>query len=138
MHSNYLSKIFREFTTTIDEIVEAIEHFEKCGHRIDYLVTVGGVSGVSVIFAVAAATRKPIVLVRKEQSHGMKIEASIYMEHKSVKNGFFVDDLIASGATLDLAIKHITPHRIKIVGAYEYEYSRLSVMIRGRLEEMKE
>ena len=54
-----------------------------------------GNSGAAIAFPVSVATGIPVVLVRKEGSHGSKVEGSC-----SVSKYLILDDFISSGETM--------------------------------------
>lgn len=97
MHASYLNKVFnrKEQDHTIREIKRILK--EKNIVFDGFIVT--GVSGIAMGSIVARAMRKDLVIVRKPKDG---THSSYNVEnYKSNKKYIFLDDLIASGATLD-------------------------------------
>lgn len=121
MPSSHLRKVFDP--VSLRKIAAAVEHKRK-KLRAD-IVVARGLSGVIVATAMGTLFDTPFAIVRKsnEMSHGRSIEVvdnensdNGCWTQKCYKDWIIVDDLVASGATVEAILDAIRSQRSTFTG----------------------
>lgn len=112
----YLQNAIENFVNTV---AMAARQIKKSGVKFD-AIAVTGYSAATIGSAVAFALGKKIIVVRKESENR---HSQNKVEGERNQTFIFVDDFVASGATLDRVIENTALINCTCVGMYSYNYS---------------
>lgn len=125
-HSNWLSKVFKpnELKVAAEDIANQIKYDNANGAHIE-AIAVTGLSGLTFGCAVSLLTGIPLVALRKtDYSHS---SYTIEYDNSVEGRGYcIVDDLIASGATIERIIETLKAEDADFRLEKIYLYSQIS------------
>lgn len=118
-------------TLTISEVKDTVDVIAKAIARLRtpiHALAMTGISSVGLTIPVSLLTNIPVIYIRKlgEDSHGREVEFSPelveeYKVRKSIKKVGFIDDLIASGCTVDRVQKTLENEGLELSRIFLYE-----------------